>query len=48
MAKKVIKAEVIAEIPVINLSDFNCPDCKGSGLKDEHTLCPTCLGKGKI
>jgi DnaJ-class molecular chaperone len=25
-----------------------CPDCNGTGLRDENTLCPTCQGTGKV
>lgn len=38
------KEEVVAE----DRSAFNCPDCKGEGLKNDHELCPKCLGTGKI
>lgn len=29
-------------------SAYNCPDCKGEGLKDENTKCPRCGGTGKV
>lgn len=25
-----------------------CPECNGSGLKDEQTLCPHCSGHGSL
>lgn len=39
MTKKVTKAkEVVVEV---------CTDCNNTGLKDMHTLCPACNGRGK-
>ena len=40
------KEEEVA--PTADRSAYNCPDCAGEGLKDEHTLCPTCKGTGKV
>lgn len=39
------------EAPVLTQEDrsvFNCPDCKGEGLKNPHSLCDRCLGTGKV
>lgn len=29
-------------------SAYNCPTCKGEGLKNQSELCPTCKGLGKV
>jgi DnaJ-class molecular chaperone len=29
-------------------SIFNCPDCKGEGLLNQHSQCPRCHGTGKV
>lgn len=35
--------EPVAEAPVVE----QCGGCQGSGLKNQFTLCPSCLGTGK-
>jgi hypothetical protein len=32
----------------IDRSAYNCPVCFGGGLQDDNTVCPRCLGTGKI
>lgn len=34
--------------PVADRSAYNCPDCKGEGLKSDTEKCPNCGGTGKV
>lgn len=34
--------------PTPDRSAYNCPVCKGEGLLNENTKCPTCFGTGKV
>lgn len=47
--KKSSKKKVIKKIikPIVVDRGLNCPDCKGSGLKNVNMLCPRCGGTGK-
>jgi len=41
--------EVQAQPAVVeDRSAYNCPQCKGEGLLDQHTICPMCQGTGKV
>jgi DnaJ-class molecular chaperone len=46
--KEEVKVPVVPVKKVEDRSSFNCPDCKGEGLKNERELCQKCLGTGKV
>ena len=46
--KKIKVKKPVEVIDKVDLSIYNCPDCKGTGLLDERTRCPRCQGTGKI
>lgn len=48
--EKVEEAPVVEE-PVEEVeeeSEFNCPQCSGTGLKDQFNVCIKCGGTGKV
>jgi DnaJ-class molecular chaperone len=56
MAKKKVKKveEQIKEVEVVEVTEevkvpvfTGCKDCNGSGLKNDHQLCPKCQGTGQ-
>lgn len=47
MAKK-RKSKKEVKVLVEDRSAFNCPDCKGEGLKDQFHVCDKCGGTGKL
>lgn len=46
--KESVVEEVKPESIIEDRSAFNCPDCRGEGLLNPRTICPRCLGTGKV
>lgn len=47
-AAKPVKESIAKEVKPVDRSAYNCPNCGGTGLQDQDTICPKCAGTGKV